>query len=125
MRRTFQTLLLLAAFLPFLLGVMTLLQGAGRWVPEEMVTAKLDSQMRFSAIRSMLPFLLMFWIIRNLERAGTVLTIIIVATALGGVARIISALEYGLPSPMTAGIIAFEIGVLAFIPWYWAVRRAA
>ncbi|MEM6462773.1 MAG: DUF4345 family protein [Pseudomonadota bacterium] len=123
MRRAFQTTLLLVAFIPFVLGIMTLAQGAVRFAPEASVTAALDSQMRFSALRSMLPFFLTIWIVRNLESSGSVLTIILAATAAGGLARILSATEYGLPHPAMAGVIAFEIGGLLLIPWYRAVTR--
>lgn len=118
MRIAFQTTLLLVAALPFSLGLMNFLGGAAAFVPEDVVTPRLDSQMRFSAIWSMLPFFLTLWIVRNLERAGPVLAIILIATALAGMARLYSATIYGLPTPLTAGIIAFEVGVLAFIPWH-------
>lgn len=123
MRFAFQTMLLLVAFLPFLLGAITLFEGALRFVSEDMITAELDNQIRFSAIRSMLPFFLTVWIVRNLEEARAVLAIVLWATAAGGLARVYSAAQYGLPGPTTAGVIALEIGVLLFIPWYRAVVR--
>ena len=125
MRRAFQVTLPLVAFLPFVLGTMTLLQGAARFVPGDMVTATLDSQMRGSAIFSMLPFFLAIWIVRNLERAGTVLFIILGAAAAAGLARLLSAAEYGVPGPAMVGAVLFEIGLLSFIPWYRAVVRRA
>lgn len=125
MRLTFQITLLFVAFLPFVLGFLTFIHGAVRFVPADMVTAGLDGQMRFSAVRSMLPFFLTIWIVRNLEAAQSVLAIVLAATALGGVARIISAIEYGMPGTATIGVIAFEIGVLMFLPWYRAVLRAS
>ena len=124
MRRAFQIALLLVAFLPFAIGVVTLFQGAVRLVPPELVTGALDGQVRFWGLRSMLPFLLTVWIVRNLERAGAVLFIILATTAAGGLARIVSAMQYGGLELPVMGAIALEIGVLAFIPWYRAVLRA-
>lgn len=126
MRRAFQITLLLVAFIPFLLGAMSLLQGAARLVPENLITTELDGQIRFWGIRSMLPFLLAIWIVAHLERAYTVLVIILLASAAGGVARAFSAMMYGAPQPIMVGVIAFEIAVLLFIPWYRMVvqRRA-
>jgi len=121
MRRVFQITLLVVAFVPFALGAMTLFEGAVRFVTEDVVTAKLDSQIRFSAVRSMLPFFLTIWIVRNLDHAGSVLVVILGATAAGGLARIVSATQYGLPEPAMAGVIVFEIAVLLFIPWYRVV----
>ncbi|MEM7188147.1 MAG: DUF4345 family protein, partial [Pseudomonadota bacterium] len=70
-------------------------------------------------------FFLTIWIVRNLERGGTVLMIVLVATAAAALARILSAMVYGLPDPAMVGIIAFELAVLLFIPWYRVVMRNA
>lgn len=121
MRRTFQITLLLVAFIPFLLGSMALFEGAARLVPGDLITPELDGQIRFWGIRSMLPFFLTIWIVANLEKAYAVLVIILVATAAGGLARVISAILYGAPEPAMVGVIVFEIGVLLFIPWYHLV----
>ncbi|MEL6234541.1 MAG: DUF4345 domain-containing protein [Pseudomonadota bacterium] len=118
MRQTFQITLLSVALIPFVLGAMNFVGGAAAFVPADEVTARLDSQMRFSAIWSMLPFFITLWIVQHLERAGPVLVMTLGATALAGLARAYSATQYGLPEPFTLGIIVFEIGVLLFIPWH-------
>lgn len=123
MRKLFQTLLLLAAFVPFVLGGMTLLSGAGRFFPPELVTGQLDGQVRFWGVRSMLPFVLAVWIVLNFERAGTVLSIVVIATAIGGIARLGAVPQFGWPDPALMGVIVFEIAALAFLPWYWALPR--
>ncbi|MGD1934957.1 MAG: DUF4345 family protein [Candidatus Phaeomarinobacter sp.] len=117
-RRSFQIALLVVAFIPFVLGIMTLIGGAGRFLSEDVVTARLDSQLRYYAIYSMLPLVMSIWIVRNLEIAGPVLFITLGATALGGAARLYSATLYGLQEPVMIGVIVFEIGILLFLPWY-------
>lgn len=92
-------------------------------VPEDLITAKLDGQIRFWGVRSMLPFLLTIWIVANLEKAYAVLVIVLAATAAGGLARVVAVLVHGAPEPALMGIIAFEIGALLFIPWYVRVVR--
>ncbi len=125
MRRSFQIALLVVAFIPFALGALSLIGGAARLLPEDLVTARLDSQMRFYAVYSMLPLFITIWIVRNLDIAGSVLMIILGATALAGMARLYSATHYGMPEPAMMGAIILEIGVLLFVPWYWlGVRRA-
>ena len=118
MRRTFQITVLFIAFIPCVLGALSLVHGAARLVPEDLITTELDGQVRFWGIRSMLPFFLSIWIVANLEKAFAVLVIVLGATAAGGVARIVSALIYGAPEPALIGIIVFELAVLLFIPWY-------
>ena len=125
MRRTFQIALLVAAFIPFALGVMNLIGGAALFVPPEDVTARLDSQMRFYAAASMLPFFIAIWIVRNLDAAGPVLMITLLTIALTGIARLYSVTQYGLPGPEMIAAIVVEIGVILFIPWHRAVVRAA
>ncbi|MEM9709267.1 MAG: DUF4345 domain-containing protein [Pseudomonadota bacterium] len=125
MRRIFQVSLLVVAFIPFAFGLMNFLGGAAAYLPDDDVTARLDNQMRFSAIWSMLPFLLTLWIVRNLDIAGPVLTIVLCATALAGLARLYSVTHYGLPEPFIAGAITLELGVLLFIPWHRLVVAAA
>ena len=123
MRRTFQIALLVTAFVPFILGVMNLVGGAALFVPPEDVTARLDNQMRFYAVASMLPFFIALWIVRNLDVAGPALTITLTTTALTGIARLYSVTQYGLPGPDMIGAVVVEIGVLLFIPWHRMVVR--
>lgn len=124
MRLAFQITLLCAAFIPFLLGAMSFVQGAERLVPAELITAEMDGQVRFWGIRSMLPFFLTIWIVANLENAFAVLVIVLGATAAGALGRIVAALSYGPIEPALVGIIIFELAVLLFIPWYRRIALA-
>ena len=123
MRRTLQVTMLVVATIPFVLGVMNLIVGAAQFVPEDALTPSLDSQMRFYAVWFMLPLFITIWIVRNLDIAGPVMAITFGTMALAGLARIFSAYQYGLPEPAMIGATAIEIGVLLFIPWYYAVMR--
>jgi len=124
-RRAFQITLLCVAFIPFLLGALSLFQGAERLVPAELITTELNGQVRFWGIRSMLPFFLAIWIVANLEEAFAILVIILGATAAGGLSRIVATLKYGAPEPTLIGIIVFELAVLLFIPWYQRIVQEA
>ena len=123
MRRSFQIALLIVAFLPFALGLLTLTQGAVRFLPAQDVTASLDNQLRFYSVLSLLPFLLAIWIVRNLEQAQPVLMIVLGATAFAGIARIVSISQHGMPEPGMISAIFIELGVLLFIPWYRRLMR--
>ena len=125
MRRTFQITLLVVAFIPFLLGAMSLVQGAERLVPAELVTTQMDGQVRFWGIRSMLPFLLALWIVAHLEEAFGVLMIVLGSTVAGGLARVWAAFFYGAPEPFLIGIIVFELSTILFLPWYRHITHVA
>ena len=92
-------------------------------MPPETITPSLDSQMRFHAVWFMLPLFVTIWIVRNLDVAGPVMQITFGTMALAGCARIVSALQYGMPEPAMIGAIVIEIGVLLFLPWHRSVIR--
>jgi len=102
---------------------MNLIQGASAFVPPEHVNANLDSMLRFYAVWFSGLFFLTIWCVRNLDSSGPVLMIMFVTMALGGVARLFSMSQIGMPDPPMLGATAIEIGVLLFIPWHRAVVR--
>ncbi len=123
MRRTLQITMLVVATIPLMVGIINFIFGAGRFVPTDQVTANLDNQLRFYAIWFTLVFFLTIWCVRNLEIAGPVMRIMFITMALGGVARLYSMSQVGLPDPPMIVATVVEISVLAFIPWHSMVMR--
>lgn len=123
MRRALQITMLVVAAVPLALGTMSFVFGAGQFLPPEQVTASLDNQIRFYAVWFTVVFFLTIWCVRNLDIAGPVMRIMFITMALGGVARLFSISQMGLPDPPMIGAAVVEIGVLAFIPWHAAVLR--
>lgn len=123
MKRSFQVTLVIVGAIPLILGVVNFYIGAGRVVPAEVVNPNLDNMWRFYSVWFTVPFFLVIWCARNLEIAGPVLRIMFMVMAAGGVARIFSISQVGMPEASMLGAIAIEIGVLAFIPWHAAVMR--
>lgn len=123
MRRSLQITMLVVAAVPLALGTLSLVLGAGQFLPADQVTASLDNQLRFYAVWFTVVFFLTIWCVRNLDIAGPVMRIMFVTMALGGLARVFSISQVGLPDPPMIGAAIVEIGVLAFIPWHAAVMR--
>lgn len=123
MKRPLQITMLVVATIPLIIGLINFILGAGRFVPTEQITANLDNQLRFYAIWFTTVFFLTLWCVRNLEIAGPVMRIMFTTMALGGVARLYSMSQFGLPDPPMLVATVLEIGVLAFIPWHAAVMR--
>ncbi|MEM8859721.1 MAG: DUF4345 domain-containing protein [Chloroflexota bacterium] len=123
MKRSLQIALLITALIPLALGVMNLFFGAAAFVPADQITPSLDNQLRFYAVWFTVVFFLIVWCVRNLEIAGPVMRIVFIVMALGGVARLFSIAQFGVPDPTMIGAIVIEIGVLAFIPWHNAYLR--
>ncbi len=123
MRRTFQVTLVVVGAIPLVLGIVNLILGSGRVVPEELINPNLDNMWRFYSVWFTVVFFLAVWCARNLDIAGPVLRIMFLTMAAGGLARIYSITQVGIPEAPMLGAIAIEIGVLAFIPWHAAVLR--
>jgi len=109
--------------IPLALGLINFYLGAGRIFPAEQVTASLDSMWRFYSVWFTVAFFLSIWAARNLEIAGPVLRIMFTVMAFGGLARVYSIIQVGMPDVPMLAAIGIEIGVLAFIPWHAAVIR--
>lgn len=123
MRRSLQITMLVTASIPLMLGIMNLLNGATGFVPPEHVNPNLDNMLRFYAVWFTLVFTLTVWCVRNLDIAGPVMTIMFCTMALGGMARIYSISQVGLPDVPMRVATGIEIGVLLFLPWHAAVMR--
>ncbi|MEM6616221.1 MAG: DUF4345 domain-containing protein [Pseudomonadota bacterium] len=125
MKRALQITMLTVAAVPLMLGIMNLIGGAAAFVPPEHVNANLDNMLRFYAVWFTLVFFLTIWCVRNLEIARPVMVIMFSVMALGGVARLFSMTQVGLPDVPMLVATAVEIGVLGFIPWHAAVMRSS
>ena len=123
MRRGLQITMVVVAAIPLALGIMNLIGGATAFVPSEHVNANLDNMLRFYAVWFTAVFFLTIWCVRNLDIAGPVMRIMFFVMAAGGLARVFSMTQVGLPDPPMLGATAVELGVLLFIPWHAAVMR--
>lgn len=123
MRRALQISMLTLAFVPFLLGVMNFLNGAGQFLPEDQIFPEIDSQLRFYSVWFMFFFFITIWIVRNLDTAGPVMMIVYGTMGLGGVARLYSISQVGAPDPMMIGATVVELATPLFILWHRAVIR--
>ncbi len=123
MRRGLQITMVVVAAIPLALGIMNLVGGANAFVLPEYVNANLDNMLRFYAVWFTAVFFLTIWCVRNLDIAGPVMRIMFGVMAAGGLARIFSMTQVGLPDPPMLVATAVELGVLLFIPWHAAVLR--
>ena len=126
MRRALQISMLTLSFIPFLIGVMNLLNGAGQFLPADAIFPEIDSQLRFYSVWFMFFFFITIWIVRNLDTAGPVMIIVYGTMGLGGLARLYSIVLVGTPDPTMIGAMAVELATPLFILWHRAViRRSA
>jgi len=121
LKRALQITMLIVSVIPLALGIVNFYLGSGRIVPTEDVTPNLDSMWRFYSVWFTVVFFLTIWCVRNFDIAGPVMRIMFSVMAVGGLARIYSMTQVGMPDPPMLVATAVEVGVLAFIPWHAAV----
>jgi hypothetical protein len=124
MIRTLQIALIVASLPPLLLGLMNFFAGASAdWMPDGAGSANADNQLRFYAIWFMAPFPFAVWMALNLRSALPVAGIVFGTMFLGGLARLYSVTQVGLPDPPMIGAMIVEMAVVLFIPWIAYVQR--
>ena len=125
MKRTLQITLGIVGSIPFLLGTLQLINGAGMFLSAENINPQIDNQIRFGAVWFMAASFLAWWMIPRVEEHGSLFKILFFTMAGGGVARFLSIYLMGVPDPQMIGAAIFEICLLALIPWQAAVAKRA
>ena len=117
MRTAFRIVCLLIAFVPLYFGTTQLMDGAGA------VSPALDSQYRYmSGLYITLGFgmLLVAW---EAERAPLLAIVVIMAAFMGGIGRLVSLGEVGMPNPRQHTGMFIELSMPLLLVWLWALRR--
>lgn len=125
MRTGFKLALALFSLIPLYFAVVGLGQGAERLMPIGDVAAALDNQLRYlSGVYAMVTFMIWF-VLMDIDRRGSVLKLLVVGFVIGGLGRLISHLVTG-PGDSTqfAGMI-IELSTPLFLVWHRAVTRPA
>ena len=117
MKRGLQVLLGVLSLIPLLVTSLGLLFGAGRFVPEEVITPNFDSHYRYITGYYLSLTLFAWWVIPNIERHVVPLRIVSAAIFTGGVGRLVSMLEVGLPSSVDIGFTALELLFPLLLIW--------
>ena len=117
MRTAFRAVCFLIALVPLFFGVTQLMDGAGD------VSPALDSQYRYMSglyVAIGLGMLVVAW---KAEQASLLATILILAAFMGGVGRLISLGDVGMPNPRQHTGMYIELSMPILLVWLWALRR--
>lgn len=123
MKRGLQIILGLLSLVPLLVAVQGITVGLGRWLPTEAITPDFDSHYRYVTGYYWSLSLLAWWIIPNIEKHTTLFRIIGGAIFFGGVGRLVSMLQTGLPSPMAIAFTGLELLFPLLIIWQAKLPR--
>ncbi|MEO1241963.1 MAG: DUF4345 domain-containing protein [Pseudomonadota bacterium] len=111
--------------IPIFFGGLGILQGAERFMPTEIVTPNADSQIRYMfGWYFALPALLIYMIPR-IETHTTLLRIIVGAVFFGGLMRLVSMADVGLPDMQRFIVTAIELSTVFLLFWQKAIAKSA
>ena len=117
MRRGLQITFFILSLIPAWYGIRNAIVGAAQFLPEDHVSAAIDSQFRFQSAWYFGLALILWWMIPQIEKQGTLFRILALALFLGGVARLHSYLTLG-PAPGSAtAAMVLELCLPLLIFW--------
>ena len=99
-----------------------IVNGGQPFAVDGAVDMLLDSEFRFLSALAGATGVAFFWMIRDVERHTALVTILAAGTFVGGLARILSMLQYGLPPDKAVIAAAIELAApIIAVPLMWSV----
>lgn len=123
MKRGLQIILGILSLIPFIVAILGLTSGLGRWLPAEAITPEFDSHYRYITGFYISLGVMAWWIIPNIEKHKTVLRVLAGAIFTGGVGRMISLWQVGTPSPLTLVFTGIELCFPLLLIWQAKLSR--
>ncbi len=118
MKKVFQIVLVVSNLVPLMTGIAVAVNGASFFVPNDVIGASFEAQIRVYAIWFTAIFFLSVWMALNVETCGPILRIVFVLIALAGVSRLYSMVSLGAYPTSTVVAAVVEIATILFIPWH-------
>jgi hypothetical protein len=112
-----QIVLGILSIIPMLVSILGITQGSARFLPENLITANFDSHYRYITGYYFSLSLIVWWIIPNIEKHTIVLRIICGGIFLGGIGRLLSISQVGLPNPVATGFTFLELLLPLICVW--------
>ncbi len=123
MRKGLQIALGILSLIPISFAILGVVTGTGFFVEANVNVARLDNMFRYLSGTYILVTLLLWWAIPQIERVGTLLSLICVALVLGGIGRLVSVMTVGPGDAMQFAGMVLELGSPLFLLWQRAVAR--
>ncbi|ABW26892.1 DUF4345 domain-containing protein [Acaryochloris marina] len=123
MKRGLQIILGILSLIPFMVAILGLTSGLGRWLPAEAITPEFDSHYRYITGFYISLGVIAWWIIPNIEKHKTALRIVAGAIFAGGVGRVISFWQVGAPGPLTLVFTGIELCFPLLLIWQAKLPR--
>lgn len=125
MRRALQIVLAILSLIPLNFGLRGLIIGPVDIMPAEHINAAIDNVMRYQSGYYLSLFMLLWWMIPNIEKHTAVLRILTIAIFIGGLGRLVSYLTLGTPPPQMMAGMFLELGAPVLAVWQHLVASRA
>jgi Domain of unknown function (DUF4345) len=117
MKRGLQLTLAVLSMIPIAVGIMGIALGTSRWLPANIITPEFDSHYRYIAGYYVSLGMLGLWIIPRIEKHRSLFRIICASVFIGGIGRVVSILQVGVPGSMALFFTAFELCFPLLLFW--------
>jgi hypothetical protein len=123
MKRGLQITLAVLSVIPILVGTVGIALGISRWLPADTVTPEFDSHYRYIAGYYVSLGMLALWMIPRIEKHRSLFRIICASVFIGGIGRVFSILQVGLPNSTVLFFTVFELCFPLFLFWQAKLPR--
>ena len=123
MKLGLQIILGILSLIPAIVSILGITQGVVRFIPDS-VTANFDSHYRYLTGYYLSLSLLVWWIIPQIEKHKTVLRIVCGGIFFGGIGRIISMTQIGIPGFGGIAFTGLELMLPLLCIWQAKLPRA-
>jgi hypothetical protein len=123
MKRGLQLTLAVLSMIPILVGVTGIVLGTSRWLPANMIAPEFDSHYRYIAGYYISLGMLGLWIIPSIEKHRSLFRIVCASVFMGGIGRVVSISQVGLPGSMALFFTAFELCFPLLLFWQAKLSR--
>lgn len=117
MKLGLQIVLGILSIIPLLVSILGITQGTARFLPEDAIAADFDSHYRYITGYYLSLSLIAWWIIPRIEKHAAILKIICAGIFIGGIGRVLSMLQVGIPQPSAIGFTVLELMLPLLCVW--------
>ena len=125
MRLSFKIVLMILSIIPLLFAVKGLSSGAAGNNGGVEVSAGLDNQYRYFSGYYLSLFFGVWYVLRDIDTRGTVFRFLVLAIFIGGIGRLISYVQVGVPPADGMIGMVLELGSPLLVLWHRAIERSA
>ncbi len=122
MKLGLQIVLGILSFIPIIIGILGIMLGVGRFLPDNLITANFDSHYRYLSAYYLSLGIIAWWIIPSIEKHTTIIRILCSVIFMGGLARLISMYQVGIPD--TSAVLFTCLELLFPLLSLWQARVA-